>query len=205
MFRRCVAVAFSFLLVVLGAASPAMAGPYEDGEAAFQRKDYTAAMRHWQRLAEAGDARAQSRVAALYYGGLGVALNYETAAMWCEKSADQGDANAQYLLGAMYRDGKGVERDSQKAFALSLKAADQGVPGAQYNLGLMHMMGEGVPANYVEAYYWLGVAALASGKEYSRLRSTAAFAQDEAGLKLSPDQIAEAKRRIDERKIAQSR
>lgn len=205
MLCRITRLALCLSLLLLGTATASLAGPYEDGEVAFQRKEYDAAMRHWRPLAEAGNARAQSRIAALYYGGFGVALSYEFALAWCEKAADQGDANAQYMLASMYRDGKGAERDGQKALSFFLKAADQGVPGAQYSLGLMHFMGEATPINYAEAYYWLGLAAAANGADQRQLRATAAFAQDQVAPKLSAEQIADAKRRIDERKVAQQR
>jgi TPR repeat protein len=202
---RSTSLALFLSLLVLGRATASLAGPYEDGAVAFQRKDYDAAMRHWRPLAEAGNARAQSRIAALYYSGFGIALSYEFALAWCEKAADQGDASAQYMLASMYRDGKGAERDGEKALSFFLKAADQGVPGAQYSLGLMHFMGEATPVNYAEAYYWLGLAATAKGQDQRQLRATAAFAQDQVAQKLSAEQIADAKRRIDERKVAQQR
>ena len=75
----------------------AFAGHYEDGDQACRQKDYDAARRLWQPLAEAGHARAQLGIAILYYGGL----------EWCSKSADQGEPQAHYILVAMYRDGRG--------------------------------------------------------------------------------------------------
>jgi TPR repeat protein len=205
MVRRRRGIATSFLLLALLAPGASIAASYEEGDAAFQKKDYATAMRHWLPLAEAGHAGAQLGVARLYYSGLGVVLDYEIAAQWCAKAAEQGQPNAQYILGAMYRDGKGVEQDSSKAMSLSHKAATQGVPGAQYNLGLMYMKDGAVPADYAEAYYWLGLAATASGKEHSQLRSTAAYMRDDVGSKLSSEQLAELRRRIDERKSAQAR
>ncbi len=174
------------------------AGPYEDGDAAFHSKNYSLALRVWRPLAEAGHAGAQVGLARMYYGGHEVALDYEQAALWSARAADQGDANAQYLLGALYRDGKGVERDRAKAMALLLKSAKQGIPGAQYNLGLMYMEREPA-ADYVEAYYWLALAASANGQEHAELRATATFVRDDAASKLSGEQIAELKRRIGER------
>jgi len=57
----------------------AIAGPIEDGDAAYRRKDYAAAMRHWKPLAAAHNAAALVDVATLYYGGLGVVRNYHLA------------------------------------------------------------------------------------------------------------------------------
>ena len=47
------------------AAGPAVAGPFEDGEAAFSKGDYATALRLWQPLAQQGDARAQNGLGAL--------------------------------------------------------------------------------------------------------------------------------------------
>ena len=62
-------------VAVLALSQPflAFADAYEDGAAAFRRKDYAAAMKHWHPLAQGDDARAQADLAALYHGGLGVA------------------------------------------------------------------------------------------------------------------------------------
>lgn len=199
MLGRRTRVAVPLLLLALLPAI-ATAAPYEDGDAAFRKKNYTAAMRKWLPLAEAGDARAQLGVARMYHGGLGVVQDYELAFLWFTRAADQNDANAQYILGAMYRDGKGVERDGAKALSLSLKSANQGNPGAQYNLGLMYLAADGAnPANHGEAYYWLSLAASVPGKEHTRLRMAAAYARDDAASKLSTEEIAAVKRRIGER------
>jgi TPR repeat protein len=50
----------------------AMAGPLEDGEAAYHRGDYAEAMRLLRPLAEQGDANAQSQLGAMYTFGDGV-------------------------------------------------------------------------------------------------------------------------------------
>lgn len=205
MMGRARRITTILLLLALLQPAAAIATTYEEGDAAFQKKDYTTAMQHWHVLAAAGHVRAQLGLARLYYGGLGVPLDYELAFQWCSKAADQNDANAQYILGAMYRDGKGVERDGSKAIGLFLKASSQGIPGAQYNIGLMFLTGEQVPADPAEAYYWLGLAASASGKEHAQMRATASYARDQAGAKLSAEQITELKRRIGTAQTAQAR
>lgn len=47
----------------------ASAGPYEDGYAAYLRKDYVTAMKLLRPLAEQGDADAQSTLAMAYLAG----------------------------------------------------------------------------------------------------------------------------------------
>lgn len=197
----------STLLVLLALlpATTATAATYEEGDAAFHKKDYETALRHWQPLAEAGHVRAQLGVCRIYYGGLGVVLNYEVAFLWCSRAADQGEPNAQYILGALHRDGKGAERDMAKAVVFFQKAGKQGIPGAQYNLGLLYLTGEVGAIDSVEAYYWLGLAATAQGNEHAQMRATAVYARDQAGAKLSPQQITELKDRISASQTAQAR
>lgn len=77
------------LLFLLAASYPpaALAGPYEDGDAAFRSRNYAAAMKFWQPLAESGHADAQLGVATLYYSGLyligkGLDVDYGEAYFW---------------------------------------------------------------------------------------------------------------------------
>jgi uncharacterized protein len=194
--------ATALLLLVLAHPVVSRAGPYEDGDAAFHLKNYEVAMKHWHPVAAAGHADAQLGIATLYYGGLGVGIDYSQAFDWCTKAAEQGLPQAQYMLAAMYRDGKGAAQDNPKAFALFRKAADQDVQGAQYSLGLMYLTGEGTPVDSAEAYYWLSLAADAQGRNTAQLRATASYLRDQAAAKLSPEQVAEVKQRIANRKSA---
>ncbi|GEP53359.1 hypothetical protein RSO01_05250 [Reyranella soli] len=202
MIRRCNSVAAALLLLAMIHPIAGHAGPYEGGDLAFHKKNYEAALRHWRSAASAGHARAQLGVATLYYGGLGVVVDYDEAFEWCARAADQGLPSAQYMLAALYRDGKGVEQDHAKAASLFRKAAEQDVPGAQYSMGLMYFAGQHVVVNYDEAYYWLSLAAGAPGKEHAQVRSTAAYLRDQAAEKLSAEQIAAVKTRIADRVAA---
>jgi len=75
------------LILFAFAAGPAVAGPFEDGEAAFSKGDYATALRLWQPLAQQGDARAQNGLGALYQRGLGVPQDLAEAMRWFQKSA----------------------------------------------------------------------------------------------------------------------
>lgn len=198
MLGKCYRVFGPVLLLVLGLLGEARAGLYEDGDAAFRRKDYPGALEHWRPLANAGDARAQLGLAMMYYAGHGVVLDYAEAFDWCSKAADQDVPQAYYMLAAMYRDGKGAVQDHSKAVTLFRKAADREVPGAQYSLGVMYLTGQGVSADHREAYYWLAIAAAAGDKD-AQLRSTAAYMRDQAATKLDREQIAQLNKRIAER------
>ena len=86
------ATGFCLLLIfTLSALSgPTLAGPLEDGEAAFDHKDYTVAIGLLRPLADQGDADAQTYVGLIYDHGYGVPQNYAEAVSWYRKAADQG-------------------------------------------------------------------------------------------------------------------
>jgi uncharacterized protein len=205
MIRRCNCIAAALLSLAMMHPVESLAGPYEDGDVAFQKKNYEVALQHWRPAASAGHAGAQFGLATLYYGGLGMAIDYDQAFEWCTKAADQGLPPAQYMLAALYRDGNGVGQDRAKAAGLFRKAAEQDVPGAQYSIGLMYFTGEGITADYGEAFYWLSLAASGSDKENAQLRSTASYLRDQAAEKLNAQQIETAKKRIADRKAPASR
>src|SRR5271166_1398822 len=70
----------------------AMAGPLEDGQAAYQRGDYAEAMRLLRPLAERADARAQTDLGLMYDNGRGVPKDYGQAVAWYHKAKEQGCA-----------------------------------------------------------------------------------------------------------------
>ena len=99
------------LVMLVCAAGPAVAGPFEDGVAAAQKDDYATALRLWRSLAEQGDANAQYGLGFMYDTGQGVPQDYAAAMSWYRKAADQGHAAAQSNLGTMYANGWGVPQD----------------------------------------------------------------------------------------------
>ena len=146
--------------LMLMMARPAIAGPWEDAGAAYVRGDYATTLQLLRPLADQGLARAQERLGALYYGGLGVPKDYTEALRWFRRAADLGNADAQYDLGLMYHNGQSVPQDYAEAVKwFRLAAALGGRADAQYNLGLMYNSGQGVPQDYTEAVKWLRLAA----------------------------------------------
>ncbi|HXJ00682.1 MAG TPA: TonB family protein [Micropepsaceae bacterium] len=111
-------------LLTLGAGPCAIAGPMEDGQAAYDSEDYAAARRLWQPLAEQGIARAQNNLGVLYENGKGVPQNITEALKWYRLAAGQGYAGAENNLGLIYALGKAVPRDPIRAYMwLDLAAA----------------------------------------------------------------------------------
>ena len=93
---------------------------------AYDRADLQSALRIWMQTAESGDVEAQTNVGEIYERGLGVAPNFESAALWYQKAADKGYARALFNLGTLYEQGLGVPKDGLKALNLYRQA--WGVP-----------------------------------------------------------------------------
>jgi S1-C subfamily serine protease len=109
------------IFVVVGSA---IAGPFEDGVAAYTRRDYATALRLLRPLADQGQADAQVGLGFMYVNGQGVPRNYAEALKWFSKAADQGDAKAHLNLGFMYYKGQGVQNYVQAHMWLNLAASN---------------------------------------------------------------------------------
>jgi TPR repeat protein len=79
-------------------AAGVMAGPWEDGMAAYNRGDYVPAIRLFRPLAEQGNAKAQNLLGVMYRRGQGVARNSARAFVWFSRAAAGGDATAKAEL-----------------------------------------------------------------------------------------------------------
>lgn len=85
------------IILVLGFAASAAAGPLEDADAALKRRDYATAVRLNRPLAEQGNANAQYNLGTFYDNGLGVPQDKVRAYMWFSLSAAQGREGAAAL------------------------------------------------------------------------------------------------------------
>lgn len=133
----------SLLLVCLLNSGVCFAG-FDEGEAAYQKGDYTTALNEWSPLAEQGNAAAQYNLGLLLFqGGKGVQRNDKKAVAWYRKAAEQGYADAESELGYMYEIGGGVKQNTKEAARWYRKAADQGNVNARNSLGDIFMTTEG--------------------------------------------------------------
>ena len=132
---------------------------YQQGEKAYQAKNYEEALEYLIPAANAGDPDAQFRLGYMYSIGEGVEPSDEEAVKWYQLAADQGISVAQNNLGSKYYKGEGVGKSYEEAFKWYKKAADQGYAKAQCNLGAMYYNGEGVGKSYEEAVKWYKKAA----------------------------------------------
>ena len=94
------------------------------------------------RLAEQGDACAQSQLGLEYLYGPGFLGGHDEDAgqdwaegeRWLRKAAHQGFAKAQYHLGYLYDQGRGLPSNDAEAVRWYQKAADQGHYEAEISL-----------------------------------------------------------------------
>jgi TPR repeat protein len=121
----------------------AIAGPFEDGAAAYKRGNYAAALSAWRPIANT-NGEVQNIMGIMYMDGKGVPRNAATALQWFARSAASGSSSGQNNLGGLYRDGKGVPRDFDKAFTFFYAGASQGTR-----------------VDHLRAYMWFDLAAMA--------------------------------------------
>lgn len=168
-------IAFALLMFAGALTPPSKAGPFEDGVEAFNRGEYSTALKTWQAIADQGHPYAQANIGLAYALGQGVSQDFKIAMKWYRMAADQGVATAQHNLGIMYLHGQGMpQQDHTNAIRWFLKAAEHGktdfghvvlsrrmsederlaVAASRFQLGLMHWQGQAVPQDYAEAASW---------------------------------------------------
>jgi TPR repeat protein len=131
----------------------------------------------------------------MYEKAQGVGQDYAEAARWYRKAADQGMHIAQLSLGRLYASGRGVTRDPSEAARWYRKAADLGLASAQYELSLAYSSGTGVAPDPVAAYEWMDLAVF---RAHGSIREKYSAARNALGARMTPEQLAEAKRRAGE-------
>ncbi len=113
------------VVVAVMLAGTAVAGPLEDGEAAYRSGDYATALKLLKPLAVNGNQKSRFYLGVIYdLGGQGVPRDAILGRMWmslvAEDSADEGTPRALVWTASGYR-----------------VAADLGDAAAQYDLGIM--------------------------------------------------------------------
>jgi TPR repeat protein len=105
--------------------------PFQQAELLGGSGQHAQAVALYRSLAEAGDARAQTRLAWAYEAGRGVESDLPEAARRFALAAEAGNAEAQYALAVMLRTGRGRAVDLQQSAQWLDRAAQQGHPAAQ--------------------------------------------------------------------------
>lgn len=160
-FHRAEPIRFAvILLLVLVWAAPTLAGPLQDGLAAYKRGDYATAAKDWQTLAEQGDDNAKCDIGYLYAAGQGVPRDYARTLYWWRLAAKDGYVRAEEHLGILYNNGTAfLPYDPVKGVHWFWLAAKQGDAFAQLMIAYAYEDGKGVPKNLAKAFNWLRFAA----------------------------------------------
>lgn len=174
--------------------APCFAGDLEEGVKFQRHKDYAKAATAFQRAAVRGNAEAQRRLGFMYYHGEGVAQDNKRAVILFERSAEAGDIESASNLAKMYEFGMGVEQDDTRAAAWYRKAAELGDAASQFSASVMYYKGQGVVRDRAEAAKWWNLSMMQSGKWAETIRPSVESAES----KLTPEEIAEGKRRAAE-------
>ena len=138
---------------------PSAAELTEQGVAAYDAEDYSAALSLLVQATERGDPEAQYTLGRMHFDGDGVAKDVDKARDLFQASAEQEHPGGQTGIGFLYSAGQGVELDDEEAVRWYRMAAGQGFPAAQTNLGYMYQTGRGVDASDEEAARWYRMAA----------------------------------------------
>lgn len=163
--------------------------------AEVQRND-SEAFRWFRLAAEQNYPLALNRLGLIYHHGLGgIKADDEEAAFWFRKAASQGLAEAQYNLGVMLDGTHKINENIPEMMSLFKSAADQGYPPAQFSYGSLMAISQSDP---VTAYVYLQLAAM------NKLRGTTPYLEN-LQKKMTSQQLAEAKRRIQSEKEKQQK
>ena len=123
MERYTVFASVLWVICLLGATA-ALAGPWEDGMAAYNRGDYAPAMQLFRPLARQGNARAQGLIGAMYRKGQGVAKSSAHGFMWLSIAAARGDAVARTEMTEMSRTMSARELAQAREMMQTCEASD---------------------------------------------------------------------------------
>ena len=121
----------SLVLALFSFAATVAAADFNNGLAAYNKGDYTTAVREWRPLADDGVAAAQFNLGLMYLDGHGVPQDPAEAVKWFKRAADQDYTEAQHNLGAMYGAGQGVKRDYVQAYKWLNICAAKGNTGCE--------------------------------------------------------------------------
>jgi uncharacterized protein len=158
------------------------------------RLDYSQAVDWYRKAADQGQSAGEFGLGTRYLLGQGVPQDLDEARRWLTPAANLGHPYAQLSLAKMLQAGEGGPADAAAAAKYYELAANSGIAEAQYRLGLLLASDRGNGPSLVSAYKWLVLA-------QDSVKESAATAQEIRKL-LTPAQVAQAEREIDQWRIA---
>ncbi|QKI89985.1 tetratricopeptide repeat protein [Thiomicrorhabdus xiamenensis] len=132
---------------------------FDKGVEAYERKDYSEAVRLFKKSAEQGDASSSYNLGVMYRNAEGIPQDLQESAYWYQKAAELGHVKAQYRLGMLYKNGEGIAKDSAQSAVWLQKAAEKGHAEAQSALAQYYYYGWGVESSDKKYGYWTEKAA----------------------------------------------
>ena len=118
--------------------------------------EFSPKMLEWyQKGARLGNTECERMLGCLYFLGVGVERNLDTAMQYFEKAAAKGHAAAQNGVGSCHF----LNRRYEEALKWHTKSAAQGCTDAEINLGLLYERGHGVIKDISKAIEWYTKAA----------------------------------------------
>ncbi|MFO1090103.1 MAG: tetratricopeptide repeat protein [Hyphomicrobiales bacterium] len=149
-------------------------GEFKSGQDAYRAGDFTGALQHFQRAADAGSTLANWYLGNMYRLGRGVAADQGKAFGYYKAVAMAYDAeqpNTKLMrvtvdslvrVADAYRAGvseAGIDKDVPRALNLYSMAAGHGHPAALYGIGLIYLAGDGIQQRPDQGVKWLMRAA----------------------------------------------
>lgn len=110
------------------------ASEFELAAQAYRQNNYAIALPAFKKLAEKGDARAQTVLALMYKYGEGIPEDRQKAFEWYQSAANLEYPPAQFNLGVMFQEGMGTEENLSLAIKWYTKAALAGFERANEKL-----------------------------------------------------------------------
>jgi TPR repeat protein len=114
----------ALLAAQIWGAAGALAGPWEDGMAAYNRGDYVPAFQVFRAMAMQGNAEAQGLLGQMYRRGQGVKRSSTRALVWFNRAAAGGNARANAELHEMSQSMTATELSRARAVMQACEASD---------------------------------------------------------------------------------
>eukprot|EP00794_Sanderia_malayensis_P013912 gene13912-15361_t len=110
-------------------------------------------------LAKQGHPYSQFALAAMYYSGIGVNQNFETAYTLYQISAENGIFQSYNMIGKMYLEGQSVAANHIKAVEYFKKGVNEGDVNAYMSLAYCYTNGKGIETDNKESFRYHQMAA----------------------------------------------
>ncbi len=125
----------------------------------FDRNNFDVAASKYLRYVHFLNSTEQRHLGHLYFEGLGLKKNVDSAIIWFENAANNGNDTGMYELGSLYEQSDSAHQDFIKALKWYRNAADKGNICAMRSIGYLFSSGRGVKKDYKQAKDWFQKAA----------------------------------------------